>query len=219
MPLQNWPDSFDFETDEICQSLFRPFILEQLEKLKTYDAARPKDITYIFYEHAERVAQEIRKTCVYLGLGDVVAENMYWAVLPHDIGKIKLPAFVWDTPDKPGEDLKKLRRSHTELGVMTVQDALKVAHPFKDLMTDIMLNHHEQLDGMGYRGLKANQLSMPVRLAAIVEAFDGWSIRRPHFGERDISIPAVLDRMRSEKASMFDQALFEAFEEMKLKDQ
>ncbi len=93
---------------------------------------------------------------------------------------------------------------------------IKFDHPFKDLMLDIMKNHHEQMDGQGYHHIPGDQLSLPVRLAAIVEAFDGWSIPRPHFGDRDISIPAVLKRMETEKAGMFDPALFKAFAEMKL---
>ena len=74
-------------------------------------------------------------------------------------------------------------------------------HPFKDLMIDIMVNHHEQMDGQGTQEKPAEELSLPVRLAAIVEAYDGWRIWRPHYGERDISIPGVLERMREEKGA------------------
>ena len=35
-----WPDNFDFETDDICQTLFKPFIIEELEKLRAYDEQR-----------------------------------------------------------------------------------------------------------------------------------------------------------------------------------
>lgn len=216
--MQPWPDTFNFKTDKTCQSVFKPFILSQLEELKKLDAQRPSDATYIFHEHAQRVAKDVQKTCRHLHLGRRVADAMYWAILPHDIGKIKLPVKIWDSEEKPDENLKTLRRSHTTLGADIVNDKLgNIDHPFKDLMLDIMLNHHEQMDGKGYRGLKAGELSAPVRLAAIVEAFDGWSIPRPHFGERDTSPQAVLERMRTEKAGMFDPALFDAFAEMKIK--
>ncbi len=214
-----WPDQFDFETDGICQSVFKPFILDQLEKLEAYDAQRPEGITYIFHQHAERVARDAEDTCLHMGLGKIVARNMYWALLPHDIGKRLLPPAIWDQEEKPDGELKAQRRSHTTLGVTIVDEQLADSppHPFKDLMTDIMLNHHEQMDGKGFRGLTADQISMPVRLAAIVEAFDGWSTPRPHFGERDISIPAVLARMREEKSEWFDKDLLESFADMKMK--
>ena len=100
---ENWPDSFDFETDETCQQVFKPFIITQLNALKALDDARPSNITYIFHEHAERVAQNIKKTCLHLGLGETIANNMYWATLPHDIGKAALPPHIWDTGVKPAD--------------------------------------------------------------------------------------------------------------------
>jgi HD-GYP domain-containing protein (c-di-GMP phosphodiesterase class II) len=217
--MTSWPDDFNFKTDKICQTVFKPFILSQLEALKVLDAQRPPGTTYLFHPHSMRVAKDVQKTCRHLYLSRRAADNIYWALLPHDIGKTLLPVEVWDVDEKPGEDLKTLRRSHTNLGVEIAEKALKgIDHPFKTLMLDIMANHHEQIDGKGYHGLKAEQLSPSVRLAAIVEAFDGWSIPRPHFGNRDITPPAVLERMRTEKAGMFDPGLFAAFAEMKLKD-
>ncbi len=215
-----WPTDFDFDTDEVCQSVFKPFILNELEALKAYDTRRPEDITYIFREHAERVATNMKKTCVYMGFGDVVANNMYWALLPHDIGKKNLPLDIWDKEDKPTAKLKQFRRTHTLIGAQIVQEYFPdVNHPFKSLMMDIMIHHHEQMDGHGTHGVPAEKLSEPVRLAAIVEAYDGWRIWRPHYGERDISIPGVLNRMREEKGSdIFDMELFEQFAEMKMNE-
>lgn len=214
-----WPEDYSFKTDKTCQTVFKPFILSQIQKLKELDAQRPAGTTYIFHEHAMRVAKDVQKTCRHLHLPRRVCDNMYWIVLPHDIGKTQLPVSIWDQTDKPDEKLKNLRRSHTDLGADIVRKELSsVDHSFVSLMIDVMRNHHEQIDGKGYHGLKGDQISLPVRLAAIVEAFDGWSISRPHFGERDISPPAVLNRMRTEKSGMFDRTLFEAFAEMKLKE-
>ena len=77
-----WPDDFDFETDEMCQSIFKPFIKEEMRKLEAYDDQRPDDITYIFHEHTDRVAENIYRCCMALGLGERVANNMRWAVMP-----------------------------------------------------------------------------------------------------------------------------------------
>lgn len=215
---QIWPDDFDFETDETCQKTFKPFIEKHLGDLKAYDAQRPKDIKYIFHEHAPRVADSIHDLCIYMGLGERVANNMYWAVLPHDIGKTALDLSIWDTVTKPTEELKAIKRTHTVLGAEIIEDELDgIEHPFKDLMLDIMVHHHEQMDGHGTLGIPGEELSTPVRMAAIVEAFDGGTIWRKHFQDRDISIPGVLKRMREEKNSDFyDMELFEPFAEMKM---
>lgn len=216
----NWPDNFDLRDEPEIGERFRGFITQQLEDLKSYDRQRPDDITYIFHEHAERVASNIKKTCLHMGLSELTAENMYWAVLPHDIGKKLLPVDLWDREEKPDGNLKKFRRTHTLLGAQIVEEYFHdIEHPFKDLMIDIMRYHHEQIDGNGTHGIPGEQLSAPVRLAAIVEAYDGWRIWRPHYGDRDISPAGVIKRMREEKgADMFDMELFEAFADMKLKE-
>lgn len=216
----SWPDDYDFDVDPVCQEYFKPFIEAQFEVLKAYDKQRPQGTSYVFHEHAQRVAENVRKTCLYMGLGSHIANNMYWAVLPHDIGKSRLPVEIWDTEEKPDEKLKTYRRTHTLLGAQIVHETFRdIDHPFKDLMIDIMAYHHEQMDGYGTHGVKGEDLSMPVRLASIVEAYDGWRIWRPHFADRDISPAAVLTRMRHEKPHMFDQRLLNAFKDMKMAEQ
>lgn len=215
-----WPDDYDFETDEICQKRFKPFIAHELDQLKTYDEQRPDGVTYVFHQHAQRVAHDIKATCLHMGLPHHVATNMYWAILPHDIGKSRLPLELWDSEEKPSAETKAYRRTHTLIGAQIVQEEFHdLDHPFKDLMVDIMAYHHEQMNGGGTHHIPGAELSLPLRLAAIVEAFDGWRIWRPHYSDdrRDTSVPGVLQRMRHEKGpEIFDMALFESFAEMKM---
>ncbi len=224
MNHNNWPDHFDVRTDPVFQEQIKPFIENQMKLLEIYDRKRQAvhpDLKYIFHEHAERVANDTRKTCALLGLPENVQENMYWAMLVHDAGKRVLPIEVWDSPEKPTGEVMKFRRSHVDLGVEIVQEELgDLQHPFVDLMLDIMRHHHEKMDGTGEHNLPGDALSLPVRLACIVESYDGYTIPRPHFGDRDISPAAVLDKMRNEPdkgAKMFDMDLFDAFAAMKLK--
>ena len=218
--MSEWPDNFDLrDTPEIGERI-HAFITEQMNALEQLDAQRPDDITYVFHEHSERVAENVKRTCLHMGLGELVAENMYWAVLPHDIGKSRLPADIWDQEEKPDSRVKQYRRTHTLLGAQIVEELLHdIDHPFKDLMIDIMRYHHEHMDGSGTIGIQGSELSAPVRLAAIVEAYDGWRIWRPHYGDRDISPSGVLKRMREEKGEdIFDMELFESFAKMKMDD-
>ncbi len=217
MTSSDWP-IFDLRDTPEIGNRIRNFIEDQMAELKVYDDKRPGDHTYIFHEHAERVAQNMKKTCLHMKLGNLVAENMYWAILPHDIGKKNMPVDLWDKEEKPTNQLKKFRRTHTLLGAQITQEYLHdIDHPMKDLIIDIQIKHHGQMDGQGPNNTPAEAMSKPVRLAAIVEAYDGWRIWRPHYGERDISIKGVLNRMREEKgAEIFDMELFEAFAEMKM---
>lgn len=223
-----WPDDFIWNEPPEIGARIKSFIDESLAALKALDEERkawvtanlPDDyvMTYFFYDHTMRVSEDVRKTALHLGLSETVAENMYMAMLVHDVGKTRLPASLWDMVEKPEDDIKAKRRSHTERGIEIVKETLgDLDHPFIDLMCDIMLCHHEQMNGEGYLGLHGDQLSAPVRLACIVESFDGYSIVRPHFGNRDISNAGVITRMRDEKgADFYDMNLFEAFAATKL---
>lgn len=225
-----WPDSFDLNDKSPAAKAVRTFIDTNLLALKAYDEKRREwvkehlpphyRITYFFYEHSRRVAENMRKTALHIGLSNRAAQNLHDAMLAHDFGKLKLPVSLWDMVDKPSDEIKNKRRKHTDLGAEMVKEALPYQHPFIDLMTDIVLYHHEQMDGNGFHKIPGDQLSMPVRLASIVEAFDGWRTWRPHYGERDITAAGVLSRMRNEKAAgFFDMELFEAFAEMKMKEE
>ncbi|MDB2682959.1 HD domain-containing protein [Alphaproteobacteria bacterium] len=217
--MSQWPDDFDFDTDETCQSVFKPFIINQIQALESYNAQRPKGHVYQFHKHAERVARNVGKTCVHMGLGKTVANNMYWAVLPHDIGKMSLPVSIWDVDSKPDEFLKSRRRTHTILGKRIVDDLLgQEKHLFKDLMVDIMLHHHEKMDGTGQHGVMDHDLSLPVRLTCIADSYDGWRIRRPHYDKkRDTSPRGVIQRIREEKGEeFFDMEIVDQFEAMKM---
>ncbi len=214
-----WPDNFDFESDETCQTLFKPYIEKVLQKLEEYDARRPQDTAYIFHQHAKRVADDVKETCLYLGLGEKVANNMYWALLIHDLGKVHLPVDIWDIPEKPQDDIKARRRTHTELGADEFENKFSgIDHPFKNLALNIIHFHHEQMDGNGPYKIPGEKLPPAVKLASIVEAFDGWSTPRPHFNGRDVSPPAVLVRMNTEKAHMFDPMLLHAFSKVKCEE-
>jgi putative nucleotidyltransferase with HDIG domain len=227
MEMNSWPDAFDIRIDPIFQDHIKPFIEKQMEALKEFDQSRIEwarrnlpagyEVTYLFYDHAYRVSEDMYLTAKHMKLDEHICENMRWAMLPHDIGKSKLPLELWDMMKKPEDDVKRVRRSHTVKGIEIVRKNLDTKHPFVDLMLDIMENHHEQMDGKGYLGKNANELSLPVRLACIIESFDGYSIRRPHFGDRDVTPKGVLKRMREEKgADLYDMELFEHFAAVKL---
>ena len=56
------------------------------------------------------------------------------------------------------------------------------------LMLEMIVNHHERLDGSGYpRGITGEKLSRPARIMAIVDVYDAMTADRPHqMGEEPI---------------------------------
>jgi polar amino acid transport system substrate-binding protein len=196
---------------------YKKYITDQMQALAAYDAARPDGHVYEFHVHAERVAYLMKDLALTVGYDADMADILYSATLPHDIGKMALPVEIWDLEDKPTEDQKAERRTHTTHGINMIRNEFGDrcdTDPFLKLMLDIMENHHETMDGQGFLGKTGNQLSREVRMACICDAFDGWSVKRPHFGDRDVSPSAVVMRMEIEKAGQFDQGLLEHFKKV-----
>lgn len=202
--------------DPLFEGRLKPFILDHIEILEAYDNLRPEGHPYAFHEHSRRVADNAKLLALKLGADEAKAEILYWATLPHDIGKMRLPVDLWDSERKPTKQMKAARRAHTLTGFRMVEETFNDIpdHPFMKLMAEIMLRHHETMDGSGYLGLSGDELTLPVQIVACVDAFDGWSCWRPHFKDRDITPTGVIKRMRVEKKGHFNPDLINALEEL-----
>jgi len=218
---RGWPDNFDFETDEICQTVFKPFIEEQLEILKEYDGKRNLLSDYVFHKHAHDAAEAVKDTALELELGQRVANNMYYATLIHDLGKPELPPEIWDIDGTPTAEQKSLKRQHVDLGVQKFEETFKdIDHPFKDLALDIMKYHHEAVNGQGHYGLTGDEISRPAKLAAIVEHYDGLTHPRPHQIKRGDKFdpPSLFEKIETRYCGHFDEDIYIAFKAIKLNE-
>lgn len=187
--------------------------------LAAYDALRPAGHPYEFHLHSMRVADNMRDLAMEMDMDIDRVRTLYNATFAHDIGKRLLPIKIWDVAGKPDEETRKARRAHTSMGVRIVDDTFGDDNhdPFLDLMRDLMQNHHEAMDGSGWLGKTGDQLSLEARMLCVCDAFDGYSVWRPHFGTRDISPKAVLHRMGVEKAGQFDADILAVFKKVKLR--
>ena len=204
--------------DSVFTGRIGPFISAHIDVLEAYDKLRPEGHPYEFHLHSRRVADNAKALALALGWSEDEAISLYWATLAHDFGKMRLPVDLWDSEGKPTPQIKAARRSHTLTGFRFIEEEFNdiAHHPFIAFMAEITLRHHEFIDGSGYLGLKGDEMSLPVRIVSIVDAFDGWSTWRPHFKDRDISPQGVITRMRTEKAGKFDEEIMDVFEKLVL---
>ena len=102
----------------------------------------------------------------HLGMREDDQRRLARAALLHDVGKAFVPVAILDKPGKlTGEEMRVIRM-HPRLGY----DALAAEGGFPPEMLDVVLHHHECLDGSGYpNGPRGNQLSDIVRLTTIVD--------------------------------------------------
>src|SRR6266702_1729872 len=97
----------------------------------------------------------------HLGMREDDQRRLTRAALLHDVGKAFVPVAILDKPGTLSDEEKTLIRKHPRLGY----DALAAQGGFPAEMLDVVLHHHELLDGTGYpNGLRGNQISDIVRL-------------------------------------------------------
>jgi putative nucleotidyltransferase with HDIG domain len=113
----------------------------------------------------------------HLGLSQTDRKRLSFAALLHDIGKARIPVSILEKPGPLDADEKAVMNQHPQLGV----EALASAAGLHPEMMDMVLHHHEMLDGSGYpHGLRGSEISDLVRIITIADVFGALIENRPY---------------------------------------
>jgi len=111
----------------------------------------------------------------HLGFSSADKHKLAFAGLLHDIGKARVPVALLEKPSALDGDEVAVMRQHPLLGF----EALRGVRGLDPDMLDMVLHHHEYLDGSGYPdGLDADDLSDLVRMMTIADVFGALIERR-----------------------------------------
>lgn len=126
--------------------------------------------------HQRRVAELASAIASDLGLAPEQVHGVYLAAVVHDLGKINIPAEILSRPGKLSAVEFELIKAHSEAGY----DILKsVDFPWP--IAQIVLQHHERLDGSGYpRGLKGDQILLEARILMVADVVEAMASHRPY---------------------------------------
>jgi putative nucleotidyltransferase with HDIG domain len=112
-----------------------------------------------------------------LGFSGADKRKLAFAGLLHDIGKAKIPLAILEKPGPLDAVETEVMREHPLLGFETLKNMPGIDPD----MLDMVLHHHEYLDGSGYpHGLEARELSDLVRLITIADVFGALIERRSY---------------------------------------
>jgi putative nucleotidyltransferase with HDIG domain len=104
----------------------------------------------------------------HLGMREDDQRRLARAALLHDVGKAFIPVAILDKPGELSVEEIAEMREHPRRGY----EALAAQGGFPPEMLDVVLHHHEFLDGTGYpNGLSGSQISDIVRLTTIVDIY------------------------------------------------
>ena len=105
----------------------------------------------------------------------VNGEQLKYAALLHDIGKLGLPEEILEKTGKLTEKEWEEMRRHPEIAV----EILKPAGEF-DKILDWIRYHHERMDGEGYYGLRGADIPIASRMLAIVDTFSAVTVGKSY---------------------------------------
>jgi len=112
-----------------------------------------------------------------LGFSSQDRSKLSFAGMLHDIGKARIPISILEKPGPLDQAEMAAMRKHPEYGF----DALKSVPGIHNDMLDMVLHHHEYLDGSGYpHGLKGVETSDLVRIMTISDIFSALIERRSY---------------------------------------
>lgn len=148
--------------------------------------------------HQYRTAALASAISKSLGLPKETTEVIYLSALLHDIGKISVPAEILTKPGKLDRIEFELVKRHTVVGYRILKNI-----PFSFSIHDIVLQHHERLDGSGYpRGLKGDQILTEARIIAVADVVEAMMTHRPY--RPALGLEKTLEEISNQKGKLFD---------------
>lgn len=157
------------------------------------------------YHHSNNVTRYEVAMAKEINLGEKKIENIRYAGLLHDIGKIGIKDSILTKPGKLNDEEYNQIKSHPLKGEEIIKSL-----PFLKEITKMVRHHHERFDGKGYPdGIKGERIEIGARILAIADSFDAMTTKRVY---RD---PMTLAQAREEliknKNTQFDSSLVDYF--------
>jgi len=126
--------------------------------------------------HQQRVSQLATAIAKELHLSQEKIEGIRIASLIHDIGKIGLPTEILNKPSKLSDIEFSLIKEHSQIGY----DILK-SIDFSYPIAQIVLQHHEKLNGLGYpNNLKRDEIFPEAKIICVADVIEAMSSHRPY---------------------------------------
>lgn len=154
--------------------------------------------------HSARVSHVAGLLAQEIGLDPKRREDLKYASLLHDVGKIGIPDATLrkDGPLSPAE--RALMMEHPVRGIQILQRV----NVSPNVMPAIK-HHHEWYNGGGYpEGIKGDMIPLEARIIAVADAFDAMTSDRPY--RKGMPWSEAINRLNQGRSVQFDPILVDA---------
>jgi PAS domain S-box-containing protein len=181
--------------------------IESLEKLRTAMGGIIQAMAYTVEKrdpytagHQRRVADLARAIATELCLTPDEIDGIRLAGVVHDVGKIAIPSEILSKPGRLTDLEYNLVKKHPEVGY----DILKnIDFPWP--IAEIVIQHHERIDGSGYpQGLAGNAIRMEAKILAIADVVEAMASHRPY--RAALGEEKAMEELAADKGRQFDPA-------------
>jgi putative nucleotidyltransferase with HDIG domain len=154
--------------------------------------------------HQIRVARIAEAIARELNLSDEQIRITHIAGTIHDIGKIYVPADILSRPGKLTDLEFQIIKTHSQHG----HDILRTID-FPWPIAQIVLQHHEKLDGSGYpNGLKGDSISLYARILTVADVVEAMASHRPY--RSALGLDRALREISDNQGKLYDQDVVNA---------
>jgi len=160
--------------------------------------------------HVWRVSQLSKTLALKLGLSNDEAIHASIGGYLHDLGKIGIPDVILKKPEKLTDVEFDTIKTHPTIGANLLSE-----HPLGNLVLDVVIHHHERMDGRGYPNkIDGDELSLNAQIVGLTDAFDALTSSRPY--RKGTKIENAISILMKDSGSHFNPNLLAALQTLSL---
>jgi len=154
--------------------------------------------------HQRRTTDIAGAVAYEMGLSREVIGAIRMAGVIHDLGKISIPAEILSKPGGLSESETSMIRQHPQAGYEILQGI-----DFKWPVADIVLQHHERLNGSGYPyGLKDEEILLEAKIIGVADVIEAMASHRPY--RPALGIDDAFEEITMNKGILYDPDVVDA---------
>jgi HD-GYP domain-containing protein (c-di-GMP phosphodiesterase class II) len=190
---------------------------EQVEALNSFVdtlSATLDTRDYITAGHSRRVTLYTLALCKQMAMTEDCCEELRFAGLLHDIGKLSIPESVLFKAGKLNDDEYEKIKAHPAV-TRQILGSMHFPRKLRNV-PEIASTHHEKINGKGYPdGLSFSEIPTGGKMLALADVFDALTSRR-QYRDRE-PIEKVWEIIETEKGETFDPNLVSLFLDIPLR--